>query len=284
MWKGSLAFGLVNVPVGLYPATEDRTVHFNQLQSGTSDRVRYKKVNERTGEEVAQRDIVKGFSLGSGEYVVLSDDELSTADPERTRSIGILDFVDLSDIDPVFYRSTYYLAPEGEPAQKAYALLCEAMSESGKVAIATLVMRNKEYLVTIRPSDGVLVLQTMFFSDEVRSPGEELPNLPREETFTDRERSIAQLLIDSMTVDWEPEKYTDTHREKVEQLIEQKREGKEIVVQAEVPQPKVVDLMAALTASVKAVEGNKSGMSKAQPAASDQKAPTEKKVPRKKAS
>src|SRR5580700_3292602 len=178
IWKGALSFGLVNVPVGVYPATQDKSIHFNQFEKGTSDRIRYKKVNERTGEEVDSADIVKGFDLGGGEYVMMSDEELAAAEPERSRQIEITDFVDLDDIDPVFYRTTYYLAPEGKGTDKPYALLRKAMSESRKVAIATMVMRNKEYLVAVRPEGDVLALETMFFADEVRSPQKDLPSLP----------------------------------------------------------------------------------------------------------
>ena len=257
IWSGSLSFGLVNVPVGLYPATQDKTIHFNQFESGTSDRIRYKKVNERTGREVAQSKVVKGFNLGDGEYVMLNDEELAAADPERSRTISILDFVDASDIDPLYYRSGYYLAPQGEGARRAYALLREAMGEESKIAVASLVMRNKEYLVTVRPDgpDGVLILQTMFFPDEVRSSAEELPNLPGAEHFSDRELAIARQLIDAMTSPWNAEQYRDTHRERVEELVASKHEGKEIVLAAPAPAPKVVDLMAALEASVKAASG-----------------------------
>jgi DNA end-binding protein Ku len=253
IWTGSLSFGLVNVPVGLYPATSDKTIHFNQFQAGTSDRIRYKKVNERTGEEVAQGDIVKGFNVGDGEYVILSDDELTAADPERSRSIGISDFVDLDAIDPVYYRSAYYLAPQGEGARKAFALLRQVLADANKVAVATLVMRNKEYLVTIRPDDEALVLQTMYFSDEVRDPAEELPNLPIAEEFSEREIAMARMLIDSMAVEWSVDRYQDSHRQRVEALVEQKLRGDEIIAEAPAPKPKVVDLMAALQASVDAV-------------------------------
>jgi DNA end-binding protein Ku len=258
IWSGSLSFGLVNVPVGLYSATQDKTIHFNQFEEGTSDRIRYKKVNERTGREVPQAKIVKGFNLGDAEYVMLSDDELTAADPERSRTISILDFVDASDIDPLYYRSGYYLAPQGEGARRAYALLREAMADESKIAIASLVMRNKEYLVTVRPDgpDRVLILQTMFFSDEVRSPAEELPNLPGEEQFSDRELAIARQLIDAMTSPWDPEQYHDTHRQRVEELVASKHEGKEIVLEAPAPALNVVDLMAALEASVKAASGS----------------------------
>ena len=171
IWKGALSFGLVNIPVGLYPATSDKSIHFNQFEEGTSDRIRYKKVNERTGDEVAQDRIVRGFDLGGGEYVILTDEELESAEPKKSRQIEISDFVGLVDIDPVYFRSSYYLAPEGAGADKAYALLRQAMAEAGRIGIATLVMRNKEYLVAIRPDDDALALHTMYFSDEVRPPG-----------------------------------------------------------------------------------------------------------------
>ena len=252
IWKGALSFGLVNIPVGLYPATSDKSIHFNQFEEGTSDRIRYKKVNERTGKEVSQDRIVRGFDLGGGEYVILSDEELEQAEPKKSRQIEISDFVGLADIDPVYFRSSYYLAPEGAGADKAYALLRQAMAEAGRIGIATLVMRNKEYLVAIRPEDDALALHTMYFSDEVRAPGREF-SVPDTEDVTDRELSMAQLLIESMESDWDPERYHDTHREKVESLIEEKRSGHEIVIQEEPEAPaKVVDLMEALNASIAA--------------------------------
>jgi DNA end-binding protein Ku len=256
IWKGALSFGLVNIPVGLYPATSDKSIHFNQFEEGTSDRIRYKKVNERTGEEVAQDQIVRGFDLGGGEYVIMTDEELESAEPKKSRQVEITDFVDQQDIDPVYFRSSYYLAPEGAGADKAYALLRQAMAESDRVAIATLVMRNKEYLVAIRPEGDALALHTMYFSDEVRQPGQDLPELPEENEVSDRELSMAQLLIESMQNDWDPARYHDTHREKVEALIEEKRQGHEIVLQAPPEQPaKVVDLMEALNASIAAAAG-----------------------------
>jgi DNA end-binding protein Ku len=267
IWKGALSFGLVNIPVGLYPATSDKSIHFNQFEEGTSDRIRYKKVNERTGQEVPQEQIVRGFDLGGGEYVVLSDEELETAEPKKSRQIEISDFVGLADIDPVYFRASYYLAPEGAGADKAYALLRQAMAEAGRVAIATLVMRNKEYLVAIRPDADALAMHTMYFSDEVRSPGRDL-QLPDTGDVSDRELSMAQLLIESMESDWDPERFHDTHREKVEALIEEKRSGHEIVLQAG-PEPaaKVVDLMDALNASIAAAARPGSKSPKRAPAA-----------------
>ena len=255
IWKGSLNFGLVNVPVGLYPATQDKAIHFNQLEAGTSDRIRYKKVNERTGKEVEAGNIVKGFDLGGGEYVILTDDELAAAEPQRSRLIEITDFVDLDEIDPVYYRATYYLAPEGEAAGKAYALLRQVMSEANKVAIGTLVMRNKEYPVAIRPDDEVLKLETMYFSDEIRSPTKELPDLPGTGEVSEKEVAMAKLLLESMESEWDPSHYHDTHRQKVEELVEAKRHGDEIVVgSTEVAATNVADLMDVLSASIKSVK------------------------------
>jgi DNA end-binding protein Ku len=277
IWKGALSFGLVNIPVGLYPATSDKSVHFNQFEEGTSDRIRYKKVNERTGEEVPQDRIVRGFDLGGGEYVILTEEELESAEPKKSRQIEISDFVGLVDIDPVFFRSTYYLAPEGEGSDKAYALLRSAMEEAGRIGIATLVMRNKEYLVAIRPEGEALALHTMYFADEVRAPGRDLPDLPETGDVTERELSMAQLLIQSMESDWDPARFHDTHREKVEALIEEKRSGHEIVIQDGYEAPaKVVDLMEALNASIAAAARSGSKPAKA-------KAPARRAAPAKKA-
>jgi len=282
IWKGALSFGLVNIPVGLFPATSDKSIHFNQFEEGTSDRIRYKKVNERTGHEVPQDRIVRGFDLGGGEYVVLSDEELETAEPKKSRQIEITDFVDQADIDPVYFRSSYYLAPEGNGADKAYALLRQAMADAGKVAIATLVMRNKEYLVAIRPEEDALALHTMYFADEVRSPDREL-ELPDTGDVSDRELSMAQLLIESMESEWDPARYHDTYREKVEALVEEKRSGHEIVVQAG-PEPpaKVVDLMEALNASI-AAAARPGAKSTKRTTAAAKRAPARRATPAKKA-
>ncbi|MGH8996460.1 MAG: Ku protein [Acidimicrobiales bacterium] len=264
IWKGSLSFGLVNVPVGLYPATKDKSVHFNQFEEGTSDRIRYKKVNERTGDEVDSSRIVKGADVGGGDFVILSPEELASAEPERSRTIEITDFVELEDIDPTYYRTTYYLAPEGEAAAKAYALLRRAMRDAHKIGVATFVMRNKEYLVAIRPDREVLALETMYFADEVLSPADELPRIAEEEDFTKRELEMASLLIDSMVTDWDSGSYADTHREKVQAMIDRKREGEEIVTETAPREPtKVIDLMDALNASVKAASG-RGGAAKSQ--------------------
>jgi DNA end-binding protein Ku len=278
VWKGALSFGLVNVPVGVYSATQDKTIHFNQFEEGTSDRIRYKKVNERTGKEVPAGKIVKGYDLGGGEYVLMSEDELAAAEPEKTRLIEITDFVDLNQIDPVFYRSTYYLAPEGDAANKAYALLRQVMRDANKVAIGTVVMRNKEYPVAIRPDDDVLKLETMYFADEIRSPTEELPALPGADEVTERELSMAGLLLESMANEWDPNQYHDTHRQKVEALIEEKRQGHQVVAAAESApaSTNVADLMEVLSASVNSAKAKR----KPAPAARAKRAAPTKGAPR----
>ncbi len=250
MWSGFLSFGLVSVPVGLYSATADQTIHFNQLHKGTSNRIRYKKVDEVTGEEVPNSDIVNGYDLGDGEYVVVTREELKEVAPGKSETIEISDFVDLDRIDPVHFRQTYYLAPRGKGADRAYALLRQAMHETGKVGIATLILRDKEHLVAVRPGEDVLILETMYFADEIRTPSEELDSLPQDATFAGRELEVAKKLVESLTVEWSPEDYHNTYRARVEEVIERKREGHAVVFEKERPKSNVIDLMAALEASV----------------------------------
>jgi DNA end-binding protein Ku len=249
MWSGFLSFGLVSVPVGLYTATADQTIHFNQLHRGTSNRIRYKKVDEVTGEEVTNADIVNGFDLG-GEYVVVTKEELKEVAPGKSETIEISDFVDLDRIDPVHFRQTYYLAPRGKGADRAYALLRQAMRETGKVGIATLILRDKEHLVAVRPGEDVLILETMYFADEIRTPSEELDSLPQDVSFAGRELEVAKKLVESLSVEWSPEDYHNTYRARVEELIERKREGHAVVFEEERPKSNVIDLMSALEASV----------------------------------
>ena len=262
IWTGSLSFGLVNVPVGLYAATDDKSIHFNQFQAGTEDRVRNKRVNERTGDEVPYSEVVKGYDLGDGSFVIVTPEELEAIEPGRSREISITDFVDLDKIDPIYYRTSYYLAPQGEQARRAYALLRAAMEESRKVGIATFVMRGKQYLVAIRPETEVIGLETMYFSDEVRDPAQEIEGVPVEAEIKPRELETAKLLIDSMATDWAPENYHDTYRKLVEELIDQKRQGAVVALDKREPAlPPVVDLMEALRASVAAAGDRKTGAS-----------------------
>jgi DNA end-binding protein Ku len=255
MWSGAISFGLVNVPVKLYSAVSRKTVRFNQLNAETGNRIQQKRVDPETGDEVPYEQIVKGFELTKDRYVVITPDELDALEPERTRTIQIEDFVDLVEIDPIYYDHPYYLVPDKGSA-KAYGLLLNAMQASEKVAIARVVLRSKEQLVAIRPAGELLMMETMIFHDEV-VPHDDLDDLPdsKDLKVSDREVQMAQQLIDSLSGEFEPEKYHDEYREKVLDLIERKASGEEIAVQPEAPAPaKVPDLMAALEASLAAVK------------------------------
>lgn len=260
IWSGAISFGLVNVPVKLYSAVSRKTVRFNQLNGKTGNRIQQKRVDPETGDEVAYDDIVKGYELTKDRYVVLTPDELDALDPERTRTIDIEDFVALEEIDPVYYDHPYWLVPD-KGAAKAYGLLLEAMRDAGKVAIARVVLRSKEQLVAIRPAGHGLMMETMIFADEVVPP-EDIEDLPSEQELkvSDRELKMARQLIDSLTTEWEPDKFSDEYREKVLDLIERKAQGEEIAVQPEAPKPaRVPDLMAALEASLAAVKSDSNG-------------------------
>ena len=262
IWTGSISFGLVNVPVKLYSAISENELHFNQFEEGTSDRIRYKRVNERTGKEVPFEKITKGYEITKGNFVMVSPEELEEYEPEATRTIDVEDFVDLDEIDPIYYERTYYLAPDGksEGTVKAYNLLLEAMEQKRKVGVGRMVMRTKQYLAAVRPLEGVLALSTMRFADEVRDKSEVDTPSGKKANVTKREVDMAGQIIDSLTVEWEPERYSDTYRERVLELIEQKAKGEEIVAKTEAPeQAKVVDLMAALEASLEQARGGKSG-------------------------
>lgn len=256
IWTGSVSFGLVNVPVGLYSATDDHTVHFSQFEKNTPDRIRYRRVNEKSGEEVDYSDIVKGFDIGGGDYVIVTPDELEEVEPGRSRNIEISDFVEQSQIDPIYYRNTYYLAPQGEGAERPYGLLLQAMQSADRVAIATFVMRGKQYLAAIRPAGDVLALETMYFADEIRDPSQELDGLPSGQKFQKRELDMARSLIDSMTTEWKPQQYQDTYRDRVMALIEAKGRGEAVVREGEGDESApVLDLVQALQRSLGKAKG-----------------------------
>jgi DNA end-binding protein Ku len=256
IWTGAISFGLVTVPVKLYSAVNRKTVRFHQLSGSTGVRIAQKRVDPSTGDEVPYEDIVKGFELAPDRYVVIQPEELEALDPKKTKTIDIEDFVELSDIDPIYYDHPYYLAP-GPGGAKPYRLLLEAMRETGKVAIAKVVIRQKEQLVALRPMEGdVLGMATMIFADEVVEADriDELEAV-REVEVTKRELDIAEQLVESLAGDFQPEKYRDTYREEVLALIERKASGEDIAVQpaAEEAEEPVPDLMAALKASLDAV-------------------------------
>jgi DNA end-binding protein Ku len=258
IWSGSISFGLVNVPVKLTTAVSPKDVRFNQLHAKDGARIQQKRFCSQEGEEVPYDEIVKGYEISPGQYVVVEPDELASLDPKATHTIDIEEFVDLDQIDPIFFDHPYYLVPEAR-AQKPYALLVQAMERSRKVAIARLVLRTKQYLAAVRAKDGALVLATLLYDDEVL-PIEDL-DLPGLETeISEKELAMAEQLIESLTEKFEPEKYHDEYRERVIELIEQKAAGQEVVLQpvAEAPE-KVVDLMAALEASLAAAKKEKAG-------------------------
>ncbi|MBW3650934.1 MAG: Ku protein [Actinobacteria bacterium] len=255
IWSGSISFGLVNVPVKLFTAQSSKDVHFNQLHATDNSRVRMKRFCEAENVEIPYDEIVKGYEIAPGQYVVIDPAELEAFDPKATHTIDIEEFVHLDQIDPIFFERAYYLVPD-ERAAKPYRLLAEALAESEKVAIAKFVMRTKQYLAALRVVDGVLVLTTMLYADEV-VPSEEL-DLPdaTDVEVTERELKMARQLVDSLTVDdFEPDKFKDDYRERVIELIEAKAAGELVVAPAGDAEPtKVVDLLAALEASVAAAK------------------------------
>ena len=260
IWSGSISFGLLNVPVKLYSAVSKQTVSFRELREGDGSRIRHKRVAETDGKEVPYEKIVKGYEYAPDQYVVLTKDELSELDPKKTRAIEIQDFVDLDDIDPIYFEQPYYLGPD-KGAERAYALLVQAMKEARKVAVARFVLRNKEHLAAIRPMQDVLTLTTMRFHDEVTQPNDldgEVFEEAKPEKPEKRELEMAKQLIESLTSDFKPNSYRDEYREELLDLLERKAEGKDVVsAPTEEPKPtKAPDLMAALEESLAAVRSD----------------------------
>jgi DNA end-binding protein Ku len=257
IWSGAISFGLVNVPVKLYSATSPKSVRFHQLSGKTGARIRQKRVDATTGDEVPYEDIVKGYEITPDRYVMIDPEELDALDPKATHTIDIEEFVDLDEIDPIYYDHTYYLAPSAGGA-KAYRLLLDAMRESGKVGLGRVVIRSKQQLCALRPTDEVLALTTMLFGDEVLAPDriDELEGVS-DAPASDRELAMAQQLIDSLSAEFDPSRYRDEYRDRVLQLIERKAAGEELTApppaEEAAPAP---DLMAALEASLAAVRSD----------------------------
>jgi DNA end-binding protein Ku len=254
VWSGTISFGLVAIPMKLYNAVNRKSVSFNQLDERTMSRIRYRKVSDETGEEVPDENIVKGFEVSKGRYVIVDPDELEPFIPAATRSVELEEFVDLSDIDPVYFDNSYYVAPDGSP--KPYVLLARAMEEAGKVAIGRFVMRNKQYTAAIRAVDGHLMMSTLAYGDEVVKPEsiDELNGI-EDVDVSDREVKMAEALVASLADDFHPEKFHDDYREQVLDLIAKKAAGEEFEVpEPAAEKPKIVDLMAALEASVEAAK------------------------------
>lgn len=274
IWSGTISFGLLNVPVRMYSAVARRNIALREIRESDSARIKHRRFAEGTDEEVPFENIVKAYELSPGQYVPLSKDEMAALAPEKTRAIDVQDFVDIEEIDPMYFDSPYYLGP-ADGAEKAYSLLAAAMETSGKAAISRFVFRNKEHLSAIRASDGVLTLTTMRFHDEVVPPSELDDALPdKKPKVAKREREMAEQLIDSLSTEFRPDEYRDEYREQLLALIEQKAEGKEIVA-PETKAPKATkapDLMAALEESIAAVKDKSSGSGKSKPAKSKSKA------------
>jgi DNA end-binding protein Ku len=273
IWSGSISFGLLNVPVKLYSAVSKKSISFRELRESDGSRIRHKRVAEADDKEVDYSEIVKGYEISPDQYVVITRDELEEIDPKKTRAIEIKDFVDLDDIDPIYFNQPYYLGPD-KGAERAYALLVKAMADARKVAIARFVLRNKEHLAALRPMDGALTMATMRFADEVVDPDEILDGLGEaDEKPEKRELDMAKALIDSLTSEFDASSYKDEYREELLALIERKAKGEKIVAtESEAPQPtKAPDLMAALEESLAAVKGeeerSKSSKPKSKPKA-----------------
>jgi len=269
IWSGTISFGLLNVPVKLYSAVARRGISLREIRESDGSRIRHRRVAEGTEEEVPYEEIVKAFEITPDRYVPLSKDEMEALAPAKTRAIEVQDFVDLDQIDPIYFDSPYYLGP-AEGAEKAYSLLAEAMEESGKVAIARFVFRNKEHLAVLRPSDGVLTLTTMRFADEVVPPSELEEVLPEgKQKVAKKEVEMAEQLIDSLTTEFDPAAYRDEYREELLALIERKAEGKNVLAAPAPEEPEATrapDLMAALEESIAAVKGVDKGKAKARKA------------------
>jgi DNA end-binding protein Ku len=257
IWTGSISFGLVQVPVRLVGATKSRDVSFNQLEEGTGARIRYKKVSDATGEEVPAERIKRGYEISKGRYVMIEPDELDVLRPKGSHAIEIEEFVDLDEIDPLYFEQPYYLVPDARGV-KPYKLLVEAMTELNKVAIGRIIVRSKERLVAIRPVDGMLCIETMRYADEVLPRTDLVPD-DADVELNERERAMARQLVESLAADhFEPEKYHDQYREQVLDLIERKAAGEEIVAEPLVEPPaKVLDLVAALEASLEKAQNAK---------------------------
>ncbi len=278
IWSGSISFGLLNVPVKLYSAVSRRQISFRELRSSDKSRVRHKRVAEADGEEVSYDDIVKGYELGPDQYVVFSRDELDELDPKKTKAIEVEEFVDLDDIDPIYFAQPYYLGPE-PGAERAYALLVKAMADERKVAIARFVLRNKEHLAALRPMGDALTLTTMRFADEIVPPSELEGVVPDDvEPPKRRELEMAKQLVSSLTSEFDPDAFRDEYREELLARIESKAKGEEVVQAiSEEPTPtKAPDLMAALEESLAAVKGDSLGGGAKRKASSKRKAPAKK--------
>jgi DNA end-binding protein Ku len=253
IWRGTISFGLVSVPVRMYTATESKELKFHFLHKDDLAPIGYDKVRKDTGEHVDPEDIVRGFEIEKGRYVPLEEEDLDRLDIELTKSVDICDFVDLDEIDPIYFRKAYYLLPE-DGAEKPYTLLVRALEETGKVAIAKVVIRNKQHLAAVRPVDGKLVLETMYYADEVRKP----EDVKIKGELRKPEVDMAKSLVENLSAPFDPEKYDDTYRKELLQLLRAKAKGRKLPEPAQEEEAEVIDLMAALRESVERTKRSRS--------------------------
>jgi DNA end-binding protein Ku len=280
MWKGAISFGLVTIPVSVYPATEEKTLRFNQLHDEDGGRIRMKRTCSVDGEEVGYEHIVKGYEYEKDRYVILTDEDFDAVPVESSRAIDIQQFVELDEIDPMYYKKSYFLVPE-ETGARAYALLREALNRAGKVGIAKVSFRDKEHLAALRFRDDAFVLETMYWPDELREA--DFGGVDVNANVRDNELEMARTLIDNLTADWDPTQFKDEYREALLRIVEAKINGEEIeVVEAE-PAAKVVDLMEALKASVAAAKKQPEAKPASRKKTAAKKTTAKKPAPRKKA-
>ena len=258
MWRGAISFGLVTIPIRLYPATEEKTLRFNQLHDDDNGRIRYKRVCEVDEQEVSFDHIVKGFEYEKGKYVILTDEDFDAVPVESSRAIDIIQFAPREEIDPLYFQKSYYLVPE-ESGVKAYALLRQAMGEDGRVAVAKVALREKEHLCTLRFRDEVMVLETMYWPDEIRPA--EFDEVDKDVKIRPQEVEMARNLIENLTQDFDPAQFRDDYREALLGIVEKKIAGEEIEVMPEAEPTRVVDLMEALKQSVEATKAKAAGSS-----------------------
>ncbi len=249
MWKGSISFGLVNIPIKMFAATENRDIRFRFLHKKCKSPIKNERVCPSCNEKITSEDIVRGYEYEPGQFVIIKDEDIETVKPRSAKTIEILDFVNLSEIDPIYYEKSYYLSPQETGGSKAYNLLRRAMKDTGRIAIARITIRDKQSLAVLRVLNNVLVMETIFFPDEVR-PISQIPGVPQDTETDERELDIAKQLIENLTAEFNPEKYVDTYREALLEMIHKKAEGEEFVSAPEAPQRNVIDLMAALQASL----------------------------------
>jgi DNA end-binding protein Ku len=277
MWKGSISFGLVNIPVKMFAATEDRDIHFKYIHKKCKTPVKNERVCPTCNEKITPDDIVRGYEYEPGHFVIIEDQDIDAIKPASAKTVEILDFVNLKEIDPIYFEKSYYLSPQETGGSKAYNLLRKAMDDTGRIGVARITIRDKQSLAILRVVSNILVLETIFFPDEVRDI-RQIPGIPENAGVDERELTMAEQLIENLTAEFKPEKYKDDYREALFEMIQKKIEGEEIVSAPEAPQRNVIDLMAALQASLKKTEEMRTGAKDASKAPKRPRKPAKEKV------